>query len=163
MILKQQVILNKFSDKKIKEITELNNKVSPDNLIYRYTGPTANAKFNEFDNALSLIDKIREGETSIADVKNDQRRFKPMLGELKKGNKEHRSKEQRDAIFNIEMVYKARENANKFYDDYSSMISVAKYAAIKGAAPLTLEIMLQRLPITLAQVKAGNNSENLLN
>ena len=76
-----------------------------------------------------------------------------MLGELKKGNKEYRSKEQRDAIFNIEMVYKARENAIKFYDDYSSMISVAKYAAIKGAAPLTLEKMLQRLPIALAQVK----------
>ena len=28
---------------------------------------------------------------------------------------------------------------------------------------LTLKQMLQRLPIALAQVKAGNNSENLLN
>ena len=32
-----------------------------------------------------------------------------------------------------------------------------------GLKILTPKQMLQRLPITLAQVKAGNNSENLLN
>ena len=33
----------------------------------------------------------------------------------------------------------------------------------KGLKILTAKQMLQRLPIALAQVKAGNNSENLLN
>ena len=33
----------------------------------------------------------------------------------------------------------------------------------KGLKILTLKHMLQRLPIALAQVKAGNNSESLLN
>ena len=33
----------------------------------------------------------------------------------------------------------------------------------KGLKILTSKQMLQRLPIALAQVKAGNNSENLLN
>ena len=33
----------------------------------------------------------------------------------------------------------------------------------KGLKILTAEQMLQRLPIALAQVKAGNNSESLLN
>ena len=33
----------------------------------------------------------------------------------------------------------------------------------KGLKTLTPKQMLQRLPIALAQVKAGNNSENLLN
>ena len=33
----------------------------------------------------------------------------------------------------------------------------------KGLKILTPKQLLQRLPITLAQVKAGNNSENLLN
>ena len=32
-----------------------------------------------------------------------------------------------------------------------------------GLKLLTLKQMLQRLPIALAQAKAGNNSENLLN
>ena len=54
------------------------------------------------------------------------------------------------------MLYKARNEAIKFYDDYSLMISEAKYKSTKGTG-------LQRLPIALAQVKAGNNSESLLN
>ena len=33
----------------------------------------------------------------------------------------------------------------------------------QGAGTVTSKQMLQRLPITLAQVKAGSNSENLLN
>ena len=38
-------------------------------LICKYKGHTADAKFNKFDNALSLIDKIKEGEISLANAK----------------------------------------------------------------------------------------------
>ena len=67
------------------------------------------------------------------------------------------------------MLYKARNEAIKFYDDYSLMMSKARSKAKqsetkeKGLKILTPKQMLQRLPIALAQVKAGNNSENLLN
>ena len=66
---------------------------------------------------------------------------------------------------NTEMLYKAKNNVIKFYDDYSSMTSEAKHEATKGTRLkiLTPNQMLQRLPIALAQVKAGNNSENVLN
>ena len=68
-------------------------------------------------------------------------------------------------MYNIEILYKARNEAIKFYDDYSSMMSDAKYRATKGTGLkiLTPKQMLQRLPIALAQGKAGNNSESLLN
>ena len=68
-------------------------------------------------------------------------------------------------MYNIEIVYKARNEAIKYYDDYSSIMSEAKYRATKGTGlkVLTPKQMLQRLPIALAQVKAGNNSESLLN
>ena len=63
------------------------------------------------------------------------------------------------------MLYKARNDAIKFYDKYSSMLSEAKHEATKekGLKILAPIQMLQRLPIALAQVKAGNNSEDLLN
>ena len=54
------------------------------------------------------------------------------------------------------MLYKARNEAIKFYDDYSLMMSEAKTKATKGEG-------LKISPIALAQVKAGNNSESLLN
>ena len=63
------------------------------------------------------------------------------------------------------MHYKARNKAIKFYDEFSLMMSEAKAKATKGTALkiLTPKQMLQRLPIAVAQVKAGNNSESLLN
>ena len=63
------------------------------------------------------------------------------------------------------MLYKARNSAIELFDDYSSIVSKAKLKATKGTRLklLTLKQMLQRLPIALAQVNAGNNSENLLN
>ena len=65
------------------------------------------------------------------------------------------------------MLYKARNDASKFYDDYSLMMTETKTKAraTKGTELkiLTPRQMLQRLPIALAQVKAVNNSENLLN
>ena len=51
-------------------------------------------------------------------------KFKSHLGEIKKGSK--KSKEQKNTLYNIEMFYKARNEAIKFYDD---MVSEAKYKA----------------------------------
>ena len=58
------------------------------------------------------------------------------------------------------MLYKARNEAITFYDDYSLMLSEAKAKATKGTRLkiLSPKQMLQRLPIALTQVKAGNNS-----
>ena len=68
------------------------------------------------------------------------------------------------------MLYIARNEAIKFYDHYSLMMSKAKTKSKQnnttkrtGLKILTPKQMLQRLPRALAQVKAGNNSENLLN
>ena len=63
------------------------------------------------------------------------------------------------------MLYKARKEAIKFFDDYSLMVSEAKNKATKGTGLkiLTPKQMLQRLPIAIVQIKAGNNSENLSN
>ena len=63
------------------------------------------------------------------------------------------------------MLYKARNEAIKLFDDYSSMMPEAKYRATKGTGLkiLTPKKMIQRLTIALAQVNAGNNSESLLN
>ena len=66
------------------------------------------------------------------------------------------------------MHFNGRNEAIKFYDDYSSMILEAKKIPAEnqegtGLKILTPKQMLLRLPIALAQVKAGNNSESLLN
>ena len=64
------------------------------------------------------------------------------------------------------MLYKARNETIKFFNDYSLMVSEAKNKAKnktngKGLKIITSKQLLQRLPIGLAQVKVGNNSEIL--
>ena len=165
-ISKQNEIFNELADNRLHEITELDKKVNLDDLIYRYKGNTANEEFDKYDNALDPIDEIRNGEIKLPEVKNNENNLKINLSEIKIGGK--KSKEQRNTIYKIKMLYKARKEAIKFFDDYSLMISEAKNKAknntgSQGMKILTPKQMLQRLPIALAQVKADNNSEKLLN
>ena len=76
--------------------------------------------------------KIRHGKIDLSDERNNQEKFKSYLGEIKKGNKKHRSKAEKNTLYSVEMLYKARNEAIKFYDDYSSMMSETKYRATKG-------------------------------
>ena len=52
-----------------------------------------------------------------------------------------------------------------FFINYAILLSKAKYKAKygEGFKIWTLSQIFQRLPIALAQAKAGNTSENLLN
>ena len=66
-------------------------------------------------------------------------------------------------------IYDSRQKIIDLFSSYSKIRSEAIYKSRqnktegKGLKLLTTKQMLQRLSITLAQVKAGNNSENLLN
>ena len=55
--------------KRLKEITELDEKVNFNDLVYRYKGKSPDEKFDKYDNALDLIDKIQNGEIKLTDAK----------------------------------------------------------------------------------------------
>ena len=97
-------IFNKLADKRLNEITELDKKGNSNDLVYRYKGKNPDEKFDKYDNALDLINKIQNGEIKLSNIKNDQIIFKSHLGKIKKGSK--KSKEQKNTICNIEMLYK---------------------------------------------------------
>ena len=85
----------------------------------------------------------------------------------KKRKHQKKIKGAKSALYNIEIHYKTKSESIQFYDDYSLMVSEvkAKAKATKGIGLkiLTSKQKFQRLPIAYAQVKAGNNSESLLN
>ena len=110
------------------KITDLDKRINSNDLICRYKGRTGDEKFDEFDNALDIINNIQDGKTDLADVKNNQQKFNSFLGKLVKGNK---SKEQKNTLYNIEMLYKAKNEAIKFYENYSLMMSEAKVKKLK--------------------------------
>ena len=87
------------------------------------------------------------------------------MGEIKRVQKKHLVKESREARTNIQNLYDVRKAAIDFFDECTSRASDARCHAKKGTGLkiLTPKQILQRLPIALAQIKAGNNSESLLN
>ena len=88
------------------------------------------------------------------------------MGDIKKVRKKYLSKENREAKTNVENPYNARKAAINFFDEYTSRASEARrQTKIEGSGLgiLTPNQMLKRLPIALARIKAGNNSESLLN
>ena len=95
-----------------------------------------------------------------------QYNFRKYLNTIRIGNK---NDNQKRTLANINMFYNGRDNAIRFIEDYGSMILEAKRLAIEekqegeGLKILTPNQMLKRLPIALAQIKEGNNSESLLN
>ena len=66
---------------------------------------------------------------------------------------------------NVGNFYTAQEKVIELFREYSFLLSEAwcreKFG--KGLKILTPKQILQRLPTALAQLKAGNTSENLLN
>ena len=76
---------------------------------------------------------------------------------------------QKETINNLEKFYNSREELINFFRDYIEILFDANYYSKqnetewKGLMILTPKQMLQRLWIALAQAKAVNNSESLLN
>ena len=94
-----------------------------------------------------------------------QENFYKYLNIIRIGNK---NDNQKKVLANAYILFNGRNSAIKFIEDYGSMILEAKRLAKeeqegKGFKILTPNQMLKRLQVALAQVKAGNNSESLLN
>ena len=115
---------------------------------------------------MHIYNEITNDNISIEKIEEDQKQFKYKLNEITTGNIKHKSRDQFDTIKNIKNLYNSRDKVIKSYKlYYAKIISEAIYKTKQGTGLkiLTPKQMLQRLPIALVQVKAGNNSENLLN
>ena len=105
------------------------------------------------------------GDITLEDAEKDQIKFKSDLGHIRQGNPKNRSEEQNNVINNVTNLYESREKVIQMFNNYAKDMSRNIYESKQGTGLkiLTPKQMLLRLPIALAQIKAGNNSEGLLN
>ena len=96
------------------------------------------------------------------------KKIKSSLGQITSGDPEHKEDYQKDAIKNAKNLYNSRQKNIDLFNDIAKISSKVIYKSKqhktegKGLKILTPKQMIQRFPISLAQVKAGNNSESLL-
>ena len=121
-------------------------------------------KFSTQEDPISLPKAIKDGEISLEEPRDRQKNYLQYLNITRKG---YKNSVQKRTLANIENHFNARERVINFIENYGSMILEAKRLAREqegiGLKILTPNQMLKRLPRALAQVKAGNNSESLLN
>ena len=145
---------------------EFYDSVDHNNLKFEYVGPTKDVSFYEYMDSKELFNAIKNNQIKFSEVKNKQNEFLNKLSNIKIGKK---TPEQKEVINNLEKFYNSREEVINFFRDYIKMLSDANYNVRQnetkgtGLKILTPKQMRQRLPVALAQVKAGNNSESLLN
>ena len=112
-----------------------------------------------------LVNEIRNNIIDMNMANDEQDQLLRYINKLKSKTKPHNpeSKKVKENVLNSarallqgrEMVFKAFESGIFLKPEESKQG--------KGLKILTPNQMLKRLPITLAQIKAGNNSESLLN
>ena len=114
---------------------------------------------------MHIFKSIYNGYTTLEDIERKQTELKKDLRRIKQGDPKDKLQEQKNIINNIKNLYNSREEVVQMFNDYAKNISRNIYDSKQGTALkiLTPKQMLQRLPIALAQTKAGNNSESLLN
>ena len=142
----------------------MNNKIDYDDLKYVVDRSGDEYSFNKVKDPISLLNDIEKGKISLEEAKEKQKDYYNYLNTIRRGNK---SANQKRTLGNINIHYNARNSSIKFIDDYGSIILESKELAKEqegtGLKILTPNQMLKRLPIALAQIKAVNNSESLLN
>ena len=161
---------NKHGDYFIDGLAKIQESCKPidfNDLTYNFKDlKITSVDFIKFKDPLHIFKSIHNGDTPLEDIEKEQIEFKRDLGRIKQGDPRDKSEERNNTIDIIKNLYNSREEVVKMFNDYASNISRNIYDSKQegtGLKILTPKQVLQRLPISLAQIKAGNNSQSLLN
>ena len=163
-----QEFYDKILEERMDEILKTTNKIDFDRLIYNFKVSTSSINFGKFGGTLYIYGHMKNGDITLHQAEK-QKDFKKELNEVTSENPKHKSNSHLYVIKNAKNLYNSIQKIIDLPNDNSRIRSEAIYKLKQdktmgtGLRILTPKQMLQRLPIALAQVKAGNNSEILLN
>ena len=116
--------------------------------------------FSNFKDPMRISKSIYKGYKTLEDVGKEQIGLRKDLGRIKQGELKDKSPKQKKTMNNIKNLYNSREEVVKMFNDYAKNMCKNIYDSKQGTGfnILSHKQMLLRLPIALAQIKAGNNS-----
>ena len=160
----------KFIYDRVDDIQKISGEIDYNKLIYNFKTPVITLiNFIKFKGSFSIFKEIRDSDKTAQEIEENQEKLKSSLGEITSGNPKHKEGYQLDIIDSVKSIYDSRQNVIDLFNDNSRIKSESIYKSKQNETEqggtvrkiLTPKQLLQRLPIVLAQVKAGNNSENL--
>ena len=130
-----------------------------------YEGSNKTYDFRKFKTIHVFGNKIRNNSINMSMANDEQNQLLKRINEFKSKTKPHNlesKKVKEDVLNSAKALLKGREIAFKAFES-GIFLKPEEFKKVTGLKVLTHKQMLQRLPIALAQIKAGNNSESLLN
>ena len=156
-------VLNDEAKKELDKIPEIEKDVDREKLVYKTNIPTYD--FQTFQTIRTFARDIYNGEISLEEANEDQEK---LLDEIVYFNKKtkpksERKKQEKDVIKNLRNFYNGRKKVINAFDSKIFPIKTKGTGYLKYKPSsfkiLTPNQMLKRLPIALAQIKAGNKSK----
>ena len=147
----------------LKRIEEIEKNVDRNKMVYKGTNETYD--FRNFKTIRAFGNEIRNNVISLDTANLEQAtllsHINDFMGKTKPRNPEKR-KLRSDVLGSMSSLVQGREMVLKAFQNgiFHKLEESQKGEGLKILIP---NQMLKRLPIALAQVKAGNNSESLLN
>ena len=160
--------MNDEAKKEIDKITEIEKTVDREKLVYRANEYTYS--FQNFRTIRAFGRDIYNFEITLKETDEDQASLLNEIINFREKTKprdEEKKKEKKNVLANLHKFFEGREKVLNAFDSKIFPIKT-KGTGYLESEPFSFKIltsnqMLKRLPIALAQVKAGNNSESLLN
>ena len=146
----------------IKKIKEMEKQIDRNKMVYKGTNKTYD--FRNFKTIRAFGNEIRNNVISLDTANMEQANLLSYISDFMKTKPRdpEKRKLRADVLNSVTGLVKGREMVLTAFK--SGIFQVFKESQEgEGVKILTPNQMLKRLPIALAQIKAGNNSESLLN
>ena len=146
----------------IKKIEEMEKKVDRNKMVYKGTNKAYD--FRNFKTIRAFGNEIRNNVISLDTANIEQANLLSYISDFMKTKPRDPEKRRlrADVLNSVTGLVNGREMVLTAFKNGIFQVSKESQDG-KGLKILTPNQMLKRLPIALAQVKAGNNSESLLN
>ena len=147
----------------IKRIEEIEKNVDRSKMVYKGTNKTYD--FRNFKTIRTFGNEIRNNVISLDTANIEQTNLLSYIYDFTKKTKPRNPAQKKlrdDVLDSVTSLVQGREMVLNAFQSGTFQVSKESQEG-EGLKILTPNQMLKRLPIALAQVKAGNNSESLLN
>ena len=151
--------------KRIEEEEEEERKGDRSKMVYKGSNETYD--FRKFKMLCAFGNEIRNNTNNMSMANDEQDQLLRRINKLKSKTRPQNSgsKKVKDVLNKARALLKGREMVLKALESgvFLKPEELKQSKQGKGLKILNAKQMLQKLPIALAQIKAGNNSESLLN
>ena len=147
----------------IKKIKELEEKVDRNKMVYKGTNITYD--FRKFKTIRAFGNEIRNNVIDMNTANEEQNDLLEYISKFRRGTKPNNPESKKLKEYILDSAKALLEGREMVFKAFESGIFQKSKESQKGEGLkiLTPNQMLKRLPIALAEVKAGNNSKSLLN